>query len=121
MGLTFPGTGMQVDKLWENADASASFPAQKVSLDLSGYDAIFVECTLQRNYSQRKCELVRVGSIVSMLVFNKDDLIPGGFRTVTVASDGVTFGAGYYYAWDQQKYVENDIGAVPTVIYGVRF
>ena len=121
MGLTFPGTGMQVDKLWENADASASFPAQKVSLELSGYNAIFVECTLQKNYLQRKCELVRIGAVVSMLVFNKDDMVPGSFRTITVASDGVTFGSGYYYMWDQQKYVEEDVGAVPTVIYGVRF
>ena len=120
MGIAYP-IGIQVDKLWENPSPGVAFGAQKVSLNLSGYDAVLVECSLQGGYSQSKCELVRCGNIVSVQVFNKDDMTHGCFRTVTVSTDGVTFGVGYGYAWDQQKYIVNNNAAMPILIYGVRF
>lgn len=45
MGLSFPGTGMQVDKLWTNPAPKAAFAAQNVSLNLSGYKAILLRYT----------------------------------------------------------------------------
>lgn len=121
MGLSFPGTGMQADKLWENSNPAVAFAAQKVSLDLSVYDGVFVVCAFKLNYKQRKCELVFVDNIVSMEILNNDDQSPGGLRRVTVETDGVTFGGGYSYIWDLKQYVEDDEGAVPIAIYGVKF
>lgn len=121
MGLSFPGTGMQADKLWENSNPAVAFAAQKVSLDLSVYDGVFVLCALKKNYSQRKSEFVFVGTMVTMEVWSYSDQMPGGLRRIQVDPDGVTFSEGYYYQWDTQKYIVDNEGAVPIAIYGVKF
>lgn len=121
MGLSFPGTGMQVDKLWENSNPAAAFAAQKIPLDLSAYDAVYVVCALQSTYSQRKCELIMKGNIGSVQVFNYDGRIPGSVRRATVSPDGVTFTEGYYYNWSTTAYDVNNQGATPIAIYGVKF
>ena len=123
MGLTFPGTGMQVDKLWENVDTSASFPAQKIPLDLSGYDAVLVTCSLHNAYTQRITELIMNDgkTICPFRVFSSTDRLFGGVRQVYPRTDGVQFYEAYYYDWDAQGYILDNTAIMPISIYGVRF
>lgn len=121
MGLSFPGTGMQVDKLWENQNPGAAFAAQKISLDLSAYDAVYVVCTLQGAYRQRKCELVLKGDLVSIRVFSFSDRLPGTVRQAEMDNTGVTFTEGYAYNWSSGAYAASNQAATPIAIYGVKF
>lgn len=123
MGLTFPGTGMQVDKLWENKNTSAAFPEQKIPLDLSGYDAVLVTCSLRYAYGQRRTELIMNDGVSQcpFRVFSSGDQLPGGVRDIAPRPDGVQFYSGYYYAWDTQKYILDNLAIMPISIYGVRF
>lgn len=42
MGLSFPGTGAQFTKVWENPNPNGNFAGQVVQMDLSNYDAVLI-------------------------------------------------------------------------------
>lgn len=121
MGLSFPGTGTQIDKLWENPNLGAAFGAQKIALDLSAYDAVYIVCSLQGAYSQRKCELAPKGAYVSIQIFSFSDKLPGSVRQAQIDNTGVIFTDGYYYNWSNSTYTVSNQSAMPISIYGVRF
>ena len=43
-GVNTQRTGMTIKLLWTNSDPSADFAAQTISLDLSNYNAVLVQC-----------------------------------------------------------------------------
>lgn len=112
----------KVDKLWENPNPTASFASQKVSLDLSVYDAVIVTCVYSTsNQGYSKSEIVFPEKSVSVQIFSFYDRLPGAVRQVIMDSDGVTFSDSYWYKWDNGNYIMENGTNLPVSIYGVQF
>lgn len=105
--------------LWKNASPASAFAAQTISLDLSGYDSVFISC-FASNYSGRtdkeshfaiKGEKTTLHSQGSVLA-NRD---------VTVSATGLTFTDGVqrptYGSWTSNT---DNHGIVPDKIYGIK-
>lgn len=96
--------------LWTNASPTASFAAQTVGIDLSGYDAVVIVVDADRRHT-----------FPCFVGFQYDlSYLPSGYnaasfgRLATVSSVGVDFGAGYYNTG------ANNTVAVPQAIYGIK-
>lgn len=90
--------------LWTNPNPSASFAAQKISLDLSNYSFVFVVSS--------GSVLVKVGAGSAWIVSNVSPNLR--VRSVAASATGVTFGAGY------QGSTQDNTNNIPTQIYGIR-
>ena len=90
--------------LWTNPSPSASFAAQKISLDLSNYSFVFVVSS--------GSVLVKVGAGSAWIVSNVSPNLR--LRSVTASATGVTFGAGY------QGSTQDNTNNIPIQIYGIR-
>lgn len=97
--------GSTIELLWTNSSPSATFPAKKVSLDLSGYDLVMV---LGWSY---QASAVCSSIIVPVGVKGVITLVGAGtaYRNFSTSSTGVTFEAAS---------VENT--ATPYKIYGIK-
>lgn len=117
-GGTTPTEDLEPVLLWENSNPTSAFAAQTVSLDLSDYAGVLVECELDISHND----------IITRAYIKKEDYDLVGFgagsggagsatsavgRTVKVDDNGVIFGNGYTTA-------VNNTASIPVKIYGVK-
>lgn len=107
--------GVVMEKLWENASTTSNFAAQTIALDLSEYQAVYVEC-LRSTESQVVSGriLLDVGGI-SGYIMGTTNQFAVTRREVTVTTTGVTF-TGFYSA-NTSNGTSNEI---PYRIYGIK-
>ena len=125
MGLSFPGTGMQVDKLWEHPNSGESFHAQRVSVDLSGYDAVFVTFRNVAGIDQIAPVVMAPLHQTAALngYYNESNTNIVGFttRSFTAQESYVEFTGGAIYIALQSAPHADDNVSIPAAIYGVKF
>ena len=109
-----------VGPLWTNPNPTASFAAQTVSLDLSGYDFVAIVTRYGPSDSEsgqwgRAVTILKVGWPTSkMLCYRGDEAVSMGHRCATVSSTGVSFAVGY------ENSTQSTTRAIPTHIYGIK-
>lgn len=116
MGLTFPGTGAQLDLLWQNSNPKAEFAAQSIELDLSSYTAVLIrysDTTMQNGAIQSTVAFVDNTRNIIMQYAESGNYVLG--RTARMDEAAAHFGdcAGPYGV--------NNAVAVPYQIYGLQF
>lgn len=108
--------GIDMDLLWTNPDPTSSFVAQTISLNLSGYDYVYVIVRATTGESHFGSYIVPVGASQELLCVATTYLRK---RNATVSTSGITFDGGYNQAsistWDS-----NTSSAIPYQIYGIR-
>ena len=105
---------MHWDLLWANASPSSSFAAQTVSLDLSGYDAVFITGGYSKDYNTVLAPVfLTVGEKGQFMLIGQNGKV--GTRDMTVTVTGVQFDVGYYDAASG-----NNTYAIPLKIYGIK-
>ena len=111
------GGGGGWTSLWTNSSPSASFAAQTIPLDLSGYSVIAIACKQQDSTAidmAIPC-LGFVGNTLQCCIPNIGSTQYFYKRTATIASTGVTFSTGY-------RNTNGTTGTnycIPVAIYGV--
>ena len=95
--------------IWERA--GGSFSQQTVSLDLSEYSYITIECYSEGSSNPSKPHLFKVGESGVICSASSSN---GMYRSVTTSVTGVTFGQGYWSSNGNATY------ANPFRIYGYK-
>ena len=124
MGLSFPGTGAQIDKLWENKNPEA-VDSGKIDLDLSTYDAVLVTVV----HSVGRPVTHSTGIVVKDKMYH-------GVMSISNTEPGYITGR-LFYVWDDKLeymngYFVNAASTgiystsapdccVPVAVYGIRF
>lgn len=98
--------------LWTNPSPSATFGAQTISLDLSEYDAVDIECYLSAGgmTSVRRTEVGKLGEVGGLGSTGATYT-----RMATVASAGIAFTEG------KNGNTTNNTWATPYAIYGIKY
>lgn len=113
-GRVSGGRGIRITPLWENDAPTSNFGAQTVEMNLSGYDAVMVHFRITTSSD---------GSWLQVGLMSHSGNWGGAFRGQTytyhrefnLASDGVTFAAGYRDSTSGAGY------AIPVAVYGITF
>lgn len=116
MGLSFPGTGTQMKLLWANS-TGGKFAGQKISMDLTPYDAVLIVSKLQSGYTQANAQICYRGFVASILVYNSDTASIESIRKAGIQSDGVQFGEARDFGTST---IDNNKNW-PALIYGIKF
>lgn len=101
--------GIQIKKLWENANPSSSFAAQDISINISGYTHIMLICNYASTYSKRMAPPAICPNVTNYqgMAISKDT-----YRTFTIISSSTinlaSTGSG----------VLTDL--VPCYVYGIK-
>lgn len=106
-------------KLWENPSPTASFAAQKVSLDLSEYALVLI---LFRGVNQSGTgdDMSIVGTVGSN-VYMSGTAYHAFKRNAQIATDGVEFFNGYFNGgYGTADWRLFNTACIPTAIYGIR-
>lgn len=107
---------LHLDKLWENPSPTASYSAQTVILDLSGYDFVLVGAYFppltELPTAYTLCHIGGTGLIY--LNVNSRHL-----RFFEASTTGVHFEVGQSSSSPSANVAPNNATAVPSVIYGV--
>lgn len=110
------GGGITMTLLWTNPSPTASFAAQTVALDLSGYDAILFSyhnfATSNSAYSLENAFCIK-GDTTYAGINARDNNRDGG-RLITVSDSGVDIGAMIYNGGTNNGY------GIPYKIYGIK-
>lgn len=118
--------GIDMDLLWTNATPTASFSAQTISLDLSGYTMVMISVfiansTALASSNSPKVNLFgRIGDTIGMEPAPYNSTFRR--RDATIFASGVSFSDGRYY----NSYNDGNNGAVQNVqvipyqIYGIK-
>ena len=103
-----------MDLLWENASPTSKFAAQTISVDLSKYSHVYIECTYL-GASVFFCPLSDSDFIGSASYYGteKENVIFG--RTIFAGKAGISFKDAKRYGSE----TDQNIHLVPTRIYGV--
>lgn len=113
--LNFPGQ-FGLDLLWENANPTATFGAQTISLSaLSKYDGVLVESTsyAQSNENHYLCTDIAFKGRTGAIRLNGTS--NAGFRNFTVGEDSIVFKSAY---WGGSS--ANNGNGIPIRIFGFR-
>lgn len=104
---------LKMDLLWTYSNPESGFEPQTISLDLSNYRFIFIECYRSyNNFDYNLTGLIRIGSSGNILGYIGGK-ITGRLITKT-STQSVEFASGIYDTQDDNRY------AIPYKIYGVR-
>lgn len=128
LGNSGSAGGLQMVLLWENASPTSAFAAQTVSLDLSGYEAVFIVATAKFTPGDGVAttgEAGWLGFVGKVLILQTIEVSSDAtyrtqlyLRTATVNSDGIVFGdavqgtTGTFSATDSK--------VIPLRIYGMK-
>lgn len=109
------GGGITMSLIWTNPNPTATFAAQTVSLDLSGYDAIGIIPLFSTSvqYPAFMQIYINTPSTVVLNTYASDSNRQGG-RTVTISSNGLQFSAGNYNGSASNGNI------IPYKIYGIK-
>ena len=117
-----PSSGIEMVLLWENASPSSEFGAQKISLDLSNYDAVYVmgDYMTCGGYALMNCN----GSLQSVNIWKSVEGINLSVRRFNVEVDGITFESGLIVSNAKNNtswnYATNNTMCPPNYIYGIK-
>lgn len=112
------GGGYRRDLLWTNPSPTASFAAQTVSLDLSGYDEVEIVSVRSTTSTIYGCDTIKKQySPGSVSVLGNAANVQPVYRSVQVSDTGVTFTTGYLSG----NTGNNAVWAVPVAIFGIKF
>lgn len=111
--------GIDMDLLWTNSSPTASFGAQTVSLDLTDYSYVYIECCMINTYTSTYIHafIFKVNTGLSYTMMGGGSYLM--HRDATPTLSGVTFGSGYNvntYGTD----TASDYRMIPLKIYGIR-
>ncbi len=113
---------IKIMKLWENASPTSAFAAQKIKLNLSGHDFIWVIFRLNTSVNRQ------VTTAVAPLSSGQGEitLAQGGspymvqyYRPFTLDASSVDFSHGFL-GYPSRSETQNDAAAIPLKIYGVK-
>lgn len=116
--------GIDMDLLWTNATPSASFSAQTISLDLSGYSmvmiSVFIANTLVASNSPKRYLFGRIGDTIGMEPTPYNSTFRR--RDATISASGVSFSDGRYYSSynDGNNGSVQNVQVIPYQIYGIK-
>ena len=112
------GKSSQLEVLWTNSAPTSAFAQQTVSLDLTNYDAVLIECNTSGNTDTGKTiQFGLVGSTIRLMA----EIYQIHRRLATINSDGITFGNNYYLpAYANGNETASNGYLIPTRIYGLR-
>lgn len=105
-----------MDLLWENASPTATFSAQTVSLDLSGYHYVYVIVRATTGEAHFGSHIVPVGTSQELLCVATTYLRK---RNATISTNGVTFDGGYNQS-SINSWEASTASAIPYRIYGIK-
>lgn len=124
LGITGGGTRKL---LWTNASPTSNFKAQKISLDLSGYDFVEVIYNLSTNSTEsgqiiERCE---IGASIRAERFQNPTARNGVLENLYRGGDGAstsgyTFGDAYIKATNARDSTRSYIYMIPYKIYGIK-
>lgn len=119
MGLSFPGMGTQLEKLWEGQVQFAEFLPQKISLDLSAYKALLIRSYMGDNTASMEAEqtIIFVDGVTTLMKGMGAGTLSNFLRSAKAEASGITFGEcrGGADAGTHNQYL------VPYEIYGIMF
>lgn len=108
--------GIEIKKMWSNASSTSKFGSQTISIDLSGYDYVFVRWRWSISDPDMIMSPIKVGT--ESLLFGVANYRQT--RDVTVKTSGLTFGAGANALYNASLSPNSEI-AIPVEIYAVKF
>lgn len=122
MGLSFPGTGMQLTKLWENPSPNDDFAATTIYVDTTIYDAVLI---LQRAGTSLWIPRGQDAVDTTANVWGNGQ-IGGAFdlktrRYYAGSGDHITITDCQASAGGSGNWVAQNNWSIPIVIYGVNF
>ncbi len=114
--------GCKVEEVWRNASPASTFPAQKITADLSSFDLVVALARMTTTNMREGiavCEKEGQSQIQFVLGQNKAPYITNRYRGLTASNNGVQFNDGYlaYSSAAEEAY---STVVIPTVIYGIK-
>ena len=85
--------GVMMKLLWENPDTSADFAAQTITIDLTNYDAVLVQCGTSDGQINDESTIPTGGSARMQYAGYTSANSRIYFREISTTESGVTFGA----------------------------
>lgn len=111
--------GMKMDLLWTNPSPTSTFASQTVSLDLSGYDYIYIVYDGVVGSSKLYNSAFIPTSLPSYTFVHCADFIY--HRALTISSSGIVFAGGKYTrTYGSSTFTDIATACVPIYIYGVK-
>lgn len=117
--ITPGGGGMTATLLWTNTSPNASFPAQMIPLDLSGYPCILIETGYSTDASTCNIFVVPTGRSYNYIVGVSSRGIFVN-RPVVITTAGVNFLAGNEMTTYDGTWSTDNLSAIPYRIYGLK-
>lgn len=114
--------GCKVEEVWRNASPASTFPAQKITTDLSSFDLVVALARMTTTNMREGiavCEKEGQSQIQFVLGQNKAPYITNRYRGLTASATGVQFNAAYM-AKSSQAESQDNTAAIPVVIYGIK-
>jgi len=114
------------DLLWTNINTSTAFAGQTIPLDLSDYDAVLIEQLPERQLISSQvsypCRKSNITNNIQSMYLPAGSTVPTFYqRTVTVSTNGVTFGDGFEKPATATARTTNNHAIHPRAIYGIKF
>ena len=111
---------MKMTKLWENDSPNSSFAAGKVSIDLSGYDFVYISYRASVGSSLYSSTMAEIDEHDHDMCCTASTLLAR--RNATVLSDGIIFSGGFYveYATITSGVTQSNQYILPIAIYGIK-
>lgn len=115
--------GLAEKKLWTNSSPDHDFSSRTVALDLSEYDYVRVKVSGQVGSVNKRSFDCDVGEKMQVTLISNAQTgseLRVLSRTITVKSDGVTFGQGCQHSIRTGGLTWNNQYVIPLEIYGVK-
>lgn len=110
--------GISKKLLWQNASPASNFAAQKIPLDLSEYDGVYIVFKFFTSNTNRTiffCSNNTANEYQNVL----SGAVNRG-RNCIVTDSGVQFLTGYKYSTYGSNAVDDDSAMIPILIYGIK-
>lgn len=103
--------------IWSNPSPTSSFPAQTLTLDLSGYSAVLIRTRWNTSTAQLNEQIFIVGGSKYPIRTSNAKL---AFRNATVNKAGIAFETGCYLDTYGGSFANSIDYVIPTRIYGLK-
>lgn len=107
-------------KLWENASPTSSFAAQKISIDLAGYDDIVTVFKASATGQNTKAEAGKKTALKDIINITSASTVFFASRSVSADDSGVQFGGCTGKTGTTGTPTTYNEYAIPAKIYGVK-
>lgn len=118
MQLIFPGSGAQINLVWENPQPVASFAPQDISVDLTAYKAVIIIYKNLDGTNGTKTSFIFIDSVNREIVSAYSEELKQTFiRPTRVEYTALHFGGSQLIGGSS----ENNGTLVPQKVYGIQF